>query len=422
MTQLSKGWRGALLILALLLVGLVLYRGWGLTQKRAEPQKTKQAEIPVQVSLVAIRPITYAITMTGDIAPLMQVALFPKVSGYLEGIYVNAGDSVREGQTIAQIDRSDYLQKVREVEARVAQARAHLMELEAGARTEELRQAEEAVRSAESRFENAKLQRERMEALYQRQVISKRELDVADMEYTVAQAQLASSREHLKLLREGARQEVRESAQARLKETEAMLAQERIRLQHTKIVAPFSGEISRRYMDAGALASSSTPIVNLIHTETLKVVAHILEKDIPLLKTGMKARIMAESFPGKVFEGRIARISSALEPATRTLHAEIEISNAGRMLKPSMFATVELVLSQKPKALVIPQYAVIEEKGSKIVYVIQRNQAFRRTIVTGIEQTPYVEVLQGVSEGDQVVVRGQDALREGSVVRMIEGG
>lgn len=422
MTQLSKGWRGGLLILALLLVGLVLYRGWGLTQKRTEPTKTKRAEIPVQVSPVTIRPVTYTIAMTGDIVPLMQVDLFPKVSGYLEGVYVNAGDSVREGQTVAQIDRSDYLQKVREVEARVAQARAHLMELEAGARTEELRQAEEAVRSAESRFENAKLQRERMEALYQRQVISKRELDVADMEYTVAQAQLASSREHLKLLREGARQEVRESAQARLKETEAMLAQERIRLQHTKIVAPFSGEISRRYMDAGALASSSTPIVNLIHTETLKVVAHILEKDIPLLKTGMKARIMTESFPNKVFEGRIARMSSALEPATRTLQAEIEIPNAGRMLKPSMFATVELVLSQKPQALVIPQYAVIEERGKKIVYVIQGNQAFPRTIVTGIEQTPYVEVLQGVSEGDQVVVRGQDALREGSIVRMIEGG
>jgi len=422
MTQLSKRWRVGLLILVILLVGLVLYRGWGLTQKRAEPPKTKRAEIPVKVSPVTIRPITYTITMTGDIAPLMRVDLFPKVSGYLEGVYVNAGDSVREGQTIAQIDRSDYLQKVREVEARVAQARAHLMELEAGARAEELRQAEEAVRSAESRFENAKLQRERMEALYQRQVISKRELDVADMEYTVAQAQLASSREHLKLLREGARQEARESAQARLKETEAMLAQERIRLQHTKIVAPFSGEISRRYMDAGALASSSTPIVNLIHTETLKVVAHILEKDIPLLKTGMKASIKTESFPGRVFEGRIARMSSALELATRTLQAEIEIPNAGRMLKPSMFATVELVLSQKPQALVIPQYALIEERGKKIVYVIQGNQAFRRTIVTGIEQTPYVEVLQGVSEGEQVVVRGQDALREGSIVRMIEGG
>jgi len=412
-------WRWFLLILIVLFVGFALYRGWALTQKKAAPQRTKRGDIPVQVSPVTIRAITYTITMTGDIAPLMQVDLFPKVSGYLEGVYVNTGDSVREGQTIAQIDRSDYLQKVREVEARVAQARAHLMELEAGARAEELRQAEEAVRSAESRFQNAKLQRERMEALYQRQVISKRELDVADMEYTVAQAQLASSREHLKLLREGARQEARESAQARLKETEAMLAQERIRLQHTKIVAPFSGEISRRYMDGGALASSSTPIVNLIHTETLKVVAHILEKDIPLL---MKASIITESFPGKVFEGRIARMSSALELATRTLQAEIEIPNAGRMLKPSMFAMIELVLSQKPQALVIPQYAVIEERGKKIVYVIQGNQAFRRTIVTGIEQTPYVEVLQGVSEGDQVVVRGQDALREGSVVRMIEGG
>lgn len=422
MNRSGKGWRALLLVLALLFAGLVLYRGWALTQKKAEPQRTKRAEIPVQVSPVVSKPITYAIAVTGDIAPLMQVDLFPKVSGYLERIHVNLGDSVRQGQTIAQIDRIDYLQKVREIEARVAQAKAQLTEIETGTRTEELRQAEEAVRGAQSRFENAKLQRERMEALYERQVISKKERDIAEMEFTVAEAQLTSSQEHLKLLREGAREEVKKVAQARLREMEAMLAQERIRLQHTQILAPFSGEISRKFLDAGALVSSSTPLVTLIHTETLKVVANILEKDIPLLKTGLKAKIMTESFPGKVFEGKITRISSALEPATRTLQTEIEIPNAGRLLKPSMFAKIELVLSQKPHALVIPQHAVVEERGLKTIYILKENQAFRRTIVTGIEQFPYVEVLEGVSEGDRVVVRGQNALREGSTVRVIEGG
>lgn len=319
MNQVIKRWRWFFLALILLVVGFALFRGWALTEKKASVQRTKRGEIPVQVSTVVSKHLIYSISMTGDITPQMQVDLFPRVSGYLERIHVHLGDSVKQGQTIAQIDRTDYLQKVRETEARAAQAKAQLAEIEAGPRAEELRQAEEAVKGAQSRFENARLHRERIEALFKRQVISKKEMDTSEMEYTVAEAQLASSGEHLKLLREGARQEVREGSRARLKETEAILAQERIRLQHTQIIAPFSGEISRKYVDAGALVSSSTPIVSLIHTETIKVVANVLEKDIPLLKAGMKAKIRTESFPGKTFEGRIARISSALDPARKSV-------------------------------------------------------------------------------------------------------
>jgi len=421
MRKLKKGWGWFLLIFIFLLGGFALYRGWALTQKKAPPQRTKRPEIPVQVSPILSKPLTYSITMTGDIAPLMQVDLFPKVSGYLERIYVNLGDSVKQGQTIAQIDRTDYLQKVREAEARVAQARANLMDLEAGARAEELRQAEEVVRGAQSRFENARLHRERMEALYKRQVISKKEWDVAEMEYTVAEAQLASSRENLKLLRQGARQEVREASQAKLKEAEAILSQERIRLQHTQIIAPFSGQISRKYVDAGALVSSSTPIVNLVHTETVKVTAHVLEKDIPLLKIGMKGKVRTESFPGRIFEGKIARISSVLDPSTRTLQAEIEVSNSERLLKPSMFARIEVVLSEKPRALVVPKYAIVLEGGSKAIFIVQENQAVRRPVVTGIEQEQYVEILEGVSEGEQVIVKGQELVKDRSPVRVVGG-
>ncbi len=421
MNQGVRRWRWVLLPILLFFIGLVIYRGWALTQKKAAPQRVKRGDIPVQVSPVLLKPLVYLVSMTGDITPLMQVDLFPKVSGYLEGIFVQIGDSVKQGYLIAQIDRTDYLQKVKEMEARVALAKAQLAEIEAGARTEELRQAEEAVRSAQSRYENARIHRERMEVLYQKKVISKKEWDLAEMEYTVAGAQLASSREHLQLLREGARQETREASRARLREAEALLSQERIRLQHTQILAPFSGEIHRRYVDAGALVSPSTPIVHLIHTATLKVVAHVLEKDIPLIKTGMKATLTTESFPGKTFEGKIVRLNSALDPATRTLQAEIEIPNPHRMLKPSMFARIELVLLEKPRALLVPRYAILRSNGSQSVFVLEGNQAIQRPVVTGYEQDQYVEIVEGVKEGDRVIVKGQELIRDRSTVRVVEG-
>jgi HlyD family secretion protein len=417
-------WKWFVLAAVIILAGLVLYRGWGFTQKQAGTQRVARMEVPVQVTPVVSKPLTYSIKVTGDIFALMQVDLFPKVSGYLERIDVHIGDIVKQGQVIAQIDRTDFLQKVREIEAKVAQARAQLAELETGTRTEELRQAEEAVRQTQSRFENAKLQHERIEALYKREVISKKERDVSDMDYIVAEAQLASSQQQLKLLREGARQEVRDATQAKLKEMEAVLEQERNHLKDTKIVAPFRGEISRKYVDAGAFVSPSappTPLVNIVHTETLKIIANVLEKDIPLLKAGMKAKVRVESYPGRVFEGRVEKINSALDLATRTLQAEVYIPNSDRSLKPGMFANVELALLEKPQTLVIPREAVIEAGSEMSVFVVEGKQAVRKSVTIGYEQDRMVEVLKGLNEGDQVVIKGQQLIKEGSTIRVIEG-
>ena len=421
MKKRRKNRKWFLLAAVIILAGLVIYRGWGFTQKRSGTQRAVRMEIPVQVTPVLSKPLTYSIKVTGDILPLMQVDLFPKVSGYLERIDVHIGDIVKQGQVIAQIDRTDFLQKVREIEAKVAQAKAQLSELETGTRTEELHQAEEAVRQTQSRFENAKLQHERIEALYKREVISKKERDITDMDFTVAEAQLASSQQNLKLLREGARQEVREGSQAKLREMEAILEQERTRLQNAKIVAPFRGEVSRKYLDAGALVSPSTPLVSLVHTETLKVIANVLEKDIPLLKPGMKAKVRVESYPGRVFEGRVEKINSALDLSTRTLQAEIYIPNSDRSLKPGMFANVELALLEKPQTLVIPREAVIEAGSEMSVFVVEGKQAVRRSITIGYEQDQSVEVLKGLNEGDQVIIKGQQLIKDGSAIRVVEG-
>jgi HlyD family secretion protein len=425
MSPLKKGrklWRWVIFAILICMVVLVLYRVWASTQRRVGPQRLGQGEIPVQVTPVKRGDLTYFFNATGDISPLMQVDLFPKVSGYLEEISVNIGDSVRQGQVIAQIDRSDFLHKVHEMEAKVAQAKAGLDEIEAGTRSEEIRQAEEAVKQAQSRYDNAKTQRERMEALYQKQIISKKDFDNADTECTVCEAQLVSSKERLKQLREGARREEREASRAKLKEMEAVLLQEQTRLQNTTITVPFSGEITHKYVDAGALVSPSTPLVTLVHTETLKVMANVLEKDISLVKLGMKVRIQTEAFPDRSFDGRIIRMNSALDTATRTLQTEIHIPNAGKMLRPGMFAKIEIALSNRIGTLTIPKVALVEDEKDRVVFVVENNQALRKSILTGIEQDETVEVLQGLREGDRIVTKGQGSLKDHSVVRVIEEG
>ena len=419
-----KPLRWVFLFVAIAIGALVFYQVRGFTQKRSGPRRAARAEVPVQVIPVVAKPIVYSIKMTGDILPLLQVDLSPKVSGYLERIEVHIGDVVKQGQVIAQIDQTDFLNKVREIEAKVAQARAQLAEIETGTRTEELRQAEEAVKQAQSRFENAKLQHERIFALYKREVISKKEQDAADMEYSVAEAQLASSQQQLKLLRDGARQEVRDATRAKLREMEAILEQERTRLKDTKIIAPFRGEISRKYVDAGAFVSPSappTPLVTLVHTEILKIVANVLEKDVPLLKPGMKAKIRAESYPGRVFEGRVEKINSTLDISTRTLQAEVYIPNPDRSLKPGMFANVEMVLLEKSQTLVLPREAILEADREMSVFVVDGKQAVRRLITIGYEQDRMVEILTGLKEGDQVVVKGQQSIKDGTTIRIIEG-
>lgn len=418
----KKTWRWVILIILIGVGGLILYRGWASTQKRSASERLGRGEIPVQISPVVHQKLTYSLVANGDIAPLMQVDLFPKVSGYLEKISVQIGDSVRQGQVIAQIDQAEFLQKVKEIEAKVAQAKAQYAELEAGTRAEDIRQAEEAVKQAQSRFTNAKLQRERVLALYNRQVISKKEADVSEMDYNVTEAQLAAAQQHLKMLKDGARPEVKAASLGKLKEMEAILAQEQIRLQNTQIVAPFSGEIVRRNVDSGALISPSTPMVTLVHMATLKVVANVLEKDIAFVKSGMKVKILTEAYPDKPFEGAVVRINKALDLATRTLQAEINIPNPGHLLKPGMFARIEVALQEKPAALAVPRQAVLEEGGNRSVFVVEGNQAIRKPIVTGIEQDQLIEVVKGLKDGDKIVVRGQESLRDRSTIRVIEGG
>lgn len=411
-----------LIVAAVLLAlgGVAFYRVVAQPRERATGRRLG-GEIPVRVMKPVAGTVQHKVVTTGDILPFMQVEIISKIPGHLERLLVNLGDQVREGQTLAVVDRAELQQRIREIEARVAKARARLNELQTGMRPEEIRQAEEGARQARSRFENAKAQLDRSRELYRQGLLSRRDMDDAENAYTVSEAQSIAADNQLKMMREGARTEVRQVAEAELRENQALLGQERVRLQHTTITAPFSGQISKRYVDPGAFVTTSTPIVTLAHSDTVKVLISVPEKDVPLVRRGGNARIVADAYPNRSFTGEVVRLSSGLDLASRTLQAEVHIPNREHLLKPGMFARIELVLQERP-GLLVPAEAVLQEGSRQYLFLVEERKAVQREVATGLLQETRIEIARGLQGGEDVVIAGQHRLKHGSGVQVMGPG
>ncbi len=182
-----------------------------------------------------------------------------------------------------------------------------------------------------------------------------------------------------------------------------------------------NGFVARRAADAGAFVSANAPIVDVVDITQVRLVVNVIEKDLKQIGVGNSARVEVDAFPGESFEGRIARISPVLDPATRTASIEIEIPNGQFRLKPGMYARVGIVTDSHPNALVVPTNALVDVNGTRGVYLSVNNVAAFRPVKTGIEGAMRTEILNGVADGDRVVTIGAAGLRNGDPI-VLAGG
>ncbi|MBI2089672.1 MAG: efflux RND transporter periplasmic adaptor subunit [Deltaproteobacteria bacterium] len=351
-------------------------------RKKPQARTGVTREIPVKLAPVTRGPIAYVLSTSGDVLPLMQVDVVSRVSGYVERIHFEIGDRVAVGQVVAAVDPKELRHRVEEDEAA-------------------LKVAEATLREKETQLLHTEKQVERARLLRQKDFISSQELDEAETRAQTARAQ-------------------KELAQAQLAQKGASLAQSRYQLALTRVVAPFSGVVIRRLVDPGAYVSSSTPILTLAVPDPLKVVVNIPEKDVNLARVGMSAKLEVDAFAGRVFDGRIARLNSALDPTSRTLMAEIHVPNGQLLLKPGMFARVALVLGEQKDSLLVPAEAVVEEDGKDFLYTVADGKAVRRGVSRGWSQNSLVAIGKGIEEGEKIVVAGQQRLKPGMKVRVLE--
>ncbi len=210
-----------------------------------------------------------------------------------------------------------------------------------------------------------------------------------------------------------------EQALNRFETARAELEGDQIAIGFTVIKAPFDGLIVERYVDFAQQVAANTPLFRLSDFDPLLCPIQVPERDLPLLRLGQEAYLEVEAWRGERFRARVLRISPVVDAATGTIKVTLEVRSGGK-LRPGMFARAYLKTASKPGALVIPKSALSLESIGDTVYVAAGGVAERREVALGFQEGDSVEILDGLAEGEQVVVVGQDGLSDGTPVQVLD--
>lgn len=318
--------------------------------------------VSVQVIKARRQDIAYTVRLPGNVAPWYQTTLYAKVPGYLKWIGFDKGDEVKQGTVLAIIDAP------------------------------EIQQQDE---QAKSEYAIKKLTFERLSNVWKENpdVIAKQDVDVA------------------------------EAASIGAKH---VLEQRATMLEYTKVRAPFSGVITARFVDPGAMIQVATssetqasPLFTIMDLAKVRVYFNVSQEDVALAKPGCPVTVTLRQYPQRVFKGTITRTTEVLDSTTRTMLAEVNLPNPEHLLQPGSFAEVIAALKQHPNVVVIPPAALVTEDSGKAVFVVENGRAKKVSIKTGIDDGVEIEVLSGLEGTEQIVVIGQNQLKDGSPVTTV---
>jgi ABC exporter DevB family membrane fusion protein len=227
----------------------------------------------------------------------------------IERFLVKVGEHVDKGQVIALLDDKDLAAQLQQAEAELAVAKAKQGEVAAGARREEIRQAESTLQRARTELALAEKELTRNTRLYQDKFMSRAALDSSESAFNVATARVAEFEAQLRLLQSGARRETLALHDAQVSQAEARIQYMRSMLDKTRVTSPISGVLIERYLDAGEVVMPEKPLAQIADTSRLRINAEVDETDAGRLHLGDTAQISAYAYPGQVFRGRVAEIA-----------------------------------------------------------------------------------------------------------------
>jgi membrane fusion protein, multidrug efflux system len=381
-----KSWRYLwLTLLALVLVWLSACSHSTSIDPQAA-QAGASGKVPVGIVTPQRKDLTRTITLPGTLVAFNEATLYGKVAGYLKSISVDKGDRVRRGQSLALLEVPEMVKEIDQAQSAYQEALANLNQAK-----------------AEADLEGVTYKRYSEVHSKDPDAISNQELDQNRSKYEVAEA-------NVKL------------AEARV----ATAAANRDRLialhRYANITSPFSGVITARFVDPGALIQAATSsiqgqaIVTVQDLDMIRVYVSVPEVNVPLIHIGTPASLTTAAYPGRVFTAAVTRFAEALDPSTRTMKTEIDIPNRGHLLRPGMYADVTLTAEIVRDALIVPASALVVEGPRKFLWVVRGGAAHRIEVGTGMDDGAEVEIRSGLKGEEQVVIAGKDSLAEGKAV------
>jgi len=352
------------LVASLMVVLFCIFFLNGCGKKEATERVEKAINVRAQpAERKAFRPF---LTTIGTLTPDEEVMVSSEIGGILREVRVDEGTEVSGGMILATINDTDYRLEVRRDEA--------------------------VLRQAEATLANVKLEYQRKEALYKEELVTKQLFDDVATRLSLAAAEVERAKATLSLAGE--------------------------KLAKTTIYSPLRGFIRERKVSPGDYVKDATPLFDIIRIDPLKLNFTVPEKDVGKIKVGQDVSFKLDPIPDREFTGRVSIVYPSLEERTRTLQVEAIVPNRDRVLKPGLFARVTVYTGEQRDIIVVPLTSVLYEGAKTSLFVVEGERAREREVKIGKKYGELLEILEGLKEGERVVVVGQNNLAEGVKVNV----
>ncbi len=419
-------WISILIILLLLTTYSVVSR----IAKNSKTQNKETIATPVIVEKPQIKTMEKIYNFTGNLKPKETVTILSKIPGRIEKIFVKEGEKVREGQIVAKIEDDVVKLQLKQAQAAFKAAEAQYQKAVKGVRKEELENAEALVKQAEDDFKTAKENFKRVKTLYKAGTIPKAKYEETQNQLRDAQTKLENAKRKLKMMKEGASKEEIEMARSNMEAMRAKYQLAKLQLDYTKVTCPISGTVAHIFVTEGNMVNQTMPIMAIIRENPILAEVSVPEKyysEIREKRKTIEVRIRPSSLPDNtIFKGRIIKISSVIDPASRTFNVEAEIENNSGKLLAGMFVEADIVVERVAHALTVAQSAIINRNGKTGVFVAEHDSTDKSNreiakfveIVPGIVQGGRVQILKGnITKDTKVITDGNSFLENGQIIR-----
>ncbi|MCC6590445.1 MAG: efflux RND transporter periplasmic adaptor subunit [Bryobacterales bacterium] len=374
--------------------------------KPANASTVQAAQTVVPVAQVRRANMASRTVLTAEFQPFQEVDVMAKVAGYLRSIKVDLGDRVREGQVLGELEIPEMNDEISKAAAMVEQT------------SSEIAAAKDELRRVESAHEIAHLSHARLEAVAKREpgLIPQQEVDEVKARDLVAEAQLSAARSKLQV------------EQNKVQVARAEVTRLRTMKNYVTITAPFTGTVTKRYANTGAMIqagissqSQAMPLVRLSQISTLRLSLPVPESLVPGIRVGQLAEVQVKSL-GRTFEGRVARLASKVDAATRTMTTEVDVPNPNGVILPGMYAEVAVQTTKHDNVLTVPLDAIERGTAARVWTVDAAGTINAVPVELGIEDAHRVEIVSGINDRDMVIIGRRTGLKPGdkAVPKVIE--
>jgi RND family efflux transporter MFP subunit len=413
--------------------GCALMAAIGLLSFSLACSKEKPEEPTVSVQVVAVKKETIEQTVTSQaiLFPLSQSAIVPKISAPVKAFYVTRGSKVHAGQLLAKLENRDLAAAAQDNQGAFDQAQAAYTIATASTLPEEIQKAQGDTQSAKQALEAEQKLFDSRQDLFKQGALPRMELDQATVSLTQARNQYELAQRHLDALMAVSKEQEVKSAQGQLQSAKGKYLGAAAQLSYSEIRSPISGVVTDRPLYPGEMAAAGTPLITVMDTSSVIARAHIPQDQAALLKIGDKATIalpagVASGTSGDAqneeepIEAKVTVVSPALDQNSTTVEVWVQAKNPKGSLRPGTSVQISILARSVPNSVVIPAVAAqtAPDGGSYVMVAGSDGKAHQKPIKIGFKQGDQLQILDGVSEGDQIIASGAYGLPDNTKIRV----